>query len=130
MLAQHLPVLVAVVPLVAAPLIVVARSGFLGWVTALLVAAATTAMSAVLLAQATATGFVSRAATTDRGSASGLYLACYFVGGLVGSFVLGQVYDGLGWPACVAGIGLALGLAALLAARLRMPAPTPMPAHA
>src|SRR5262245_28721758 len=36
-------------------------------------------------AQATATGFVGRAATTDRGSASGIYLACYFLGGLVGS---------------------------------------------
>jgi MFS transporter, YNFM family, putative membrane transport protein len=29
-------------------------------------------------AQATATGFVGKAATTDRGSASGIYLACYF----------------------------------------------------
>ena len=36
-------------------------------------------------AQATATGFVSRAATADRGSASGIYLACYFAGGLVGT---------------------------------------------
>ena len=36
-------------------------------------------------AQATATGFVGRAATSDRGSASGLYLAFYFFGGLVGS---------------------------------------------
>src|SRR6202043_719067 len=30
-------------------------------------------------AQAIATGFVGRAATSDRGSASGLYLACYFL---------------------------------------------------
>jgi MFS transporter, YNFM family, putative membrane transport protein len=73
-------------------------------------------------AQATATGFVGRAATTDRGSASGIYLACYFLGGLVGSAVLGQVFDRLGWAACVAGIGAALGLAALLALKLRMPA--------
>ncbi|MDX1424704.1 MAG: MFS transporter [Kiloniellales bacterium] len=72
-------------------------------------------------AQATATGFVGRAATTDRGSASGLYLACYFFGGLVGSAVLGQVFDRFGWGACVAGIGLALGLAAVLALQLHMP---------
>ncbi len=72
-------------------------------------------------AQATATGFVGRAATTDRGSASGIYLACYFFGGLVGTAVLGQVFDRLGWPACVAGIGLSLALAALLANGLRMP---------
>jgi predicted MFS family arabinose efflux permease len=74
-------------------------------------------------AQATATGFVGRAATTDRGSASGLYLACYFFGGIVGSIVLGQLFDRFGWAACVAGIGAALVLAALLALRLKMSAP-------
>jgi YNFM family putative membrane transporter len=70
------------------------------------------------LAQAVATGFVSRAATTDRGSASGLYLSSYFLGGLAGSAVLGQVFDRLGWTACVIGIGAALALGALLATRL------------
>ena len=48
-------------------------------------------------AQATATGFVSRAATTDRGAASGIYLASYFSGGLVGTAILGQVFDRIGW---------------------------------
>jgi MFS transporter, YNFM family, putative membrane transport protein len=81
-------------------------------------------------AQATATGFVGRAATTDRGSASGIYLACYFLGGLVGSAVLGQVYDRFGWAACVTGIGAALAIAALLALFLRMPAPAKVQAHA
>jgi len=81
-------------------------------------------------AQATATGFVGRAATTDRGSASGIYLACYFLGGLVGSAVLGQVFDRLGWAACVTGIAMALGLAALLALKLRMGAMGPAMAHA
>jgi predicted MFS family arabinose efflux permease len=70
-------------------------------------------------AQATATGYVSRTATSDRGSASGIYLACYFLGGMVGSAVLGQVFDRFGWPACVAGIAASLALAALLAAWLR-----------
>ena len=51
-------------------------------------------------------------------SASGLYLASYFLGGLVGSAVLGQIFDRFGWAACVAGIGAALALAALLARRL------------
>jgi predicted MFS family arabinose efflux permease len=73
-------------------------------------------------AQATATGFVSRAATTDRGAASGIYLACYFFGGLVGTAVLGQLFDRLGWAACVAGIGAALAAAAALAIRLHPPA--------
>ena len=69
-------------------------------------------------AQAAATGFVSRAATTDRGSASGIYLASYFMGGLTGSAILGVVFDQFGWPACVAGIGLALAAAAALTLRL------------
>jgi MFS transporter, YNFM family, putative membrane transport protein len=71
-------------------------------------------------AQATATGFVSRAATADRGSASGIYLACYFAGGLVGTAILGQIFDRIGWPGCVAGIALSLGAAAVLALRLKM----------
>jgi predicted MFS family arabinose efflux permease len=71
-------------------------------------------------AQATATGFVGRAATSDRGSASGLYLASYFLGGLVGSAVLGQVFDRLGWTACVIGIGASLVAGGLLAIRLEI----------
>jgi MFS transporter, YNFM family, putative membrane transport protein len=80
-------------------------------------------------AQATTTGFVGRAATTDRGSASGIYLACYFFGGLVGTAVLGQIFDHLGWAACVAGIGAAIALAALLGVRLKAPAAASAPAH-
>jgi len=72
-------------------------------------------------AQAAATGFVGKAATGDRGSAGGIYLACYFLGGLVGSAVLGQAFDRLGWSACVFGIGVALGIACLLAFRLKLP---------
>jgi predicted MFS family arabinose efflux permease len=72
-------------------------------------------------AQACATGFVGRAATSDRGSASGLYLASYFFGGLIGSAVLGLIFDMFGWRACVAGIGVALLVAALLAIFLKTP---------
>jgi predicted MFS family arabinose efflux permease len=71
-------------------------------------------------AQAAATAFVGRAATTDRGSASGLYLACYFLGGLAGSAILGQIFMHYGWPACVTGIGVSLLIAAALAFRLRL----------
>lgn len=71
------------------------------------------------LAQATATGFVGRAAATERGAASGLYLASYFLGGLAGSAVLGLIFDRLGWPATVAGIAAALLAGAALAVRLR-----------
>jgi predicted MFS family arabinose efflux permease len=69
-------------------------------------------------AQACATGFVGQAARDNRGVASGTYLACYFLGGLVGSAVLGQLFDRLGWTACITGVGAALAIAALLTARL------------
>jgi YNFM family putative membrane transporter len=76
------------------------------------------------LAQAAATGFIGAAAPTDRALASGLYLASYFLGGLVGSAVLGQLYVAVGWAASVAGIGIALALAALLTASLHPKSPT------
>jgi YNFM family putative membrane transporter len=71
-------------------------------------------------AQATATGFVGRAAKSDRAAASGIYLSCYYLGGLVGAAVLGQLFDRYGWEACVAGIGAALAIAAIMAFRLKM----------
>jgi YNFM family putative membrane transporter len=75
------------------------------------------------LAQAIATGHVSRTAKQDRAVASGIYLASYYTGGLVGSLVLGQVYDRFGWPACVAVLIVALALAALSARTLKSPEP-------
>jgi YNFM family putative membrane transporter len=72
-------------------------------------------------AQAIATGFVSRAAASDRAAASGLYLASYFSGGLAGSLVVGRLFEALGWPAAVVGILLALLAACLLARWLVLP---------
>ncbi len=71
-------------------------------------------------AQAAATGFVGQAAQENRGVASGTYLACYFAGGLVGSAVLGQLFDRFGWTSCVVGIGIALTSGALLTVRLTL----------
>ncbi|MGE0223337.1 MAG: MFS transporter [Acetobacteraceae bacterium] len=70
-------------------------------------------------AQAVATGFVGRAVRTGRAAASGLYLASYFSGGVIGSLALGWLYDGYGWGACVAGVALALAVAGVLARRLQ-----------
>jgi MFS transporter, YNFM family, putative membrane transport protein len=69
-------------------------------------------------AQATATGFVGRSATHDPGAASGLYLASYFSGGLVGAAVVGSAFERFGWTAAVVIIGIALALAATLAGHL------------
>jgi predicted MFS family arabinose efflux permease len=77
-------------------------------------------------AQASATAFVGRAASENRGIASGTYLACYFLGGLVGSALLGQLFDHLGWGACVCGIAMSLAIAALLTARLRLFSAAPL----
>ncbi|HKU96694.1 MAG TPA: MFS transporter [Vineibacter sp.] len=68
--------------------------------------------------QAVMTGFVSRAAARDRGAANGLYLASYFSGGLVGSALLGQLYDHFGWTACVIGVAAALVAILILCRRL------------
>ena len=76
-------------------------------------------------AQAVATGFVGRLATTGKGAASGLYLASYFSGGLAGTAVLGTLFDASGWWACVAGVAAALMLAAGLAVALKAPPPGP-----
>lgn len=70
-------------------------------------------------AQAAATGFVGQTATDNRGIASGTYLACYFCGGLVGTAVLGRLFDNFGWLACVAGVGAALAVAAVLTFSLK-----------
>jgi predicted MFS family arabinose efflux permease len=66
-------------------------------------------------AQAVATGFVGKAAPSNRGIASGTYLASYFLGGLVGTAILGRLFDHLGWTACVTGIAASLVIAAGLA---------------
>ena len=74
-------------------------------------------------AQALATGFVSATAGANRGAASGIYLASYFTGGLVGAAVVGQIFDRLGWPAAVIGIGAALVFAAVLTRQLKVTSP-------
>jgi predicted MFS family arabinose efflux permease len=75
-------------------------------------------------AQASATGFVGQAAHDNQGVASGTYLACYFFGGMVGSAVLGQLFDRFGWTACVTGVGASLAIAAMLTAQLNLPSHT------
>jgi predicted MFS family arabinose efflux permease len=75
------------------------------------------------LAQAIATGHVGRSARHDKAAASGIYLASYYAGGLAGSFVLGQVFDRVGWTACVAVLVAALLAGIVLARGLAAPKP-------
>jgi predicted MFS family arabinose efflux permease len=85
---------------------------------AIVIAGLTLVGAGTFFAQAAATGFVGRHASSDPGSASGLYLASYFSGGLAGAAVVGPIYERLGWTAAVIAIGAALALAAALAGRL------------
>jgi len=101
---------VAALPMIAAP--------SLPWVLAGLAAMGV----GTFFAQAIATGYVGRTASSDRAAASGLYLASYYLGGLVGAAVLGQVYDRLGWTLTVTAIGAALAAALALGVRLAEPA--------
>jgi predicted MFS family arabinose efflux permease len=73
------------------------------------------------LAQAVTTGFVGRAAAPNSAAASGIYLAAYFSGGLIGTAVLGYVFETIGWTACVLTIGCVLGYAMLLGRRINLP---------
>ncbi len=65
-------------------------------------------------AQAAATSYVGRIARRERAAASGLYLSFYYCGGLAGAAVVGQLFDGFGWHAAVAGNAAALAFAALI----------------
>ncbi|WP_309486586.1 MFS transporter [Sinorhizobium sp. 8-89] len=67
------------------------------------------------LAQALAASQVGRIAHADQAAASGAYLASYYTGGLLGSLVVGQIYDHLGWSFSVLALVLALVIAILMA---------------
>lgn len=74
---------------------------------------------ATFFAQAAATGFLSRTVTRDRAVASGLYLTSYYLGGLMGSLLLGLAGAAESWPVAVAVICAMLAMAIGLAAALR-----------
>ena len=55
----------------------------------------------LFFAQSVATGYVGRTVTHDHAAANGLYLASYYVGGIAGAFVIGQVFTAQGWVVSV-----------------------------
>lgn len=106
-----------------------ARSFWLGGVITLGGIASTLAgsLAAVLLglaligvglffAQAAVSGFVGRVADRAHAAANGFYLSSYYLGGLVGAFVLGEVYSLVGWVG-LAGVSAALMIAGMLLAK-------------
>ncbi|MEL6168679.1 MAG: MFS transporter [Pseudomonadota bacterium] len=55
----------------------------------------------LFFAQSVATGYVGRTAMHDHAAANGLYLTSYYLGGIVGAFMIGQLFEMSGWRAAV-----------------------------
>ena len=73
----------------------------------------------LFFAQSAATGFVGRTATHDHAAANGLYLASYYIGGISGAFVIGRVFEAMGWGVAIAVLLGLTTVAAALSFRMR-----------
>jgi len=75
-------------------------------------------------AQAIGPSFVNEAARRAKGGASAMYLASYYLGGTLGSFLPGLAWQRWGWPGVVAASVAALtaGAAAVAALCVERPA--------
>lgn len=73
---------------------------------------------ASFLTHATATGYLNRHVSQHKGAVNGLYVAFYYGGGAIGSFLPGYVYRGFGWSGFMAVLIVVLVIALLLAVRL------------
>jgi predicted MFS family arabinose efflux permease len=68
----------------------------------------------LFFAQSVATASVARTVTHDHAAANGLYLASYYLGGIVGALVIGQVFLASGWAVSVLVLGGLTGVALVL----------------
>jgi YNFM family putative membrane transporter len=73
---------------------------------------------ASFLTHATATGYLNRYVLQHKGAVNGLYVAFYYGGGAVGSYLPGYAYRGFGWSGFIAVLIVVLVIALLLAVRL------------
>ena len=69
-----------------------------------------------MLCQTISTGYVTTIAKEGRSSAVGLYVTSFYVGGSMGAFLPGLVWDSGGWPACLTMVLAILAAMALIAA--------------
>ena len=79
---------------------------------------------ASFLTHATATGYLNRYMSQHKGVVNGLYVAFYYGGGAVGSYLPGYVYRGFGWSGFIAVLIVVLVIALLLAVHLSRMAAT------
>ncbi|MDH3453601.1 MAG: MFS transporter, partial [Desulfuromonadales bacterium] len=73
---------------------------------------------ASFLTHATATGYLNRYVSQHKGAVNGLYVAFYYGGGAVGSYLPGYAYRAFGWGGFIAVLMVVLAVALLLAVRL------------
>jgi YNFM family putative membrane transporter len=73
-------------------------------------------------AQALGPSYVNEAARESKGGANALYLASYYAGGTLGSWLPGLAWEARGWPGVVAASVAALLLAMVAVAVLCRPA--------
>lgn len=73
---------------------------------------------AMFLVHSTSSGLLNRRAEENRGLVNGLYVASYYSGGMVGSYLPGFVYQGFGWPGLVVMLEVLVVLGLLLVFRL------------
>ncbi|MCV3273596.1 MFS transporter [Roseobacter sinensis] len=55
----------------------------------------------LFFAQSVATASVARTVTHDHAAANGIYLSSYYVGGIVGAWLIGQVFEMSGWTSAI-----------------------------
>lgn len=73
---------------------------------------------ASFLTHATATGYLNRHVSQHKGVVNGLYVAFYYGGGAIGSFLPGYAYRGFGWNGFMVVLSVVLVIALLLALHL------------
>lgn len=73
---------------------------------------------ASFLTHATAAGYLNHYLSQYKGVVNGLYVAFYYGGGAIGSYLPGYVYRGFGWSGFVAALIVVLVIALLLAIHL------------
>jgi YNFM family putative membrane transporter len=78
-----------------------------------------------MLCQATSTGYVTASAHEGRSSAIGLYVSSFYVGGSVGGYLAGIVWNHAGWPAVVALSAAVLAITGMIVALVWSAQPAP-----
>lgn len=73
----------------------------------------------MFLIHSVAVGLVNRLATENKGVVNGLYVAFYYTGGVLGSYLPGLVYEHFGWPSFIWALVAVSGISLMIAVTYR-----------